>query len=395
MPKLPEIFVDNPASLTECCAHLDHCDAIGLDTEFIGEETYVPDLCLVQIATRERRILIDPLSAGPLDAFWERIADPKRTIVVHAGREEIRLCHFASNRLPGNIFDVQIAAGLLGLGYPLGYAPLIQEVLGARLVKRETLTNWRARPLSQAQIRYAFDDVRYLLPLWESLSQRLGALDRIAWLAEETETLKHRAVVDNPAVEKWRKLRGIGSLERKRLAIVREIFAWREEKAARVNRPARTVLRDDLIVEIARCNPKREEDLQALRGVGKSDCRGILDAVKQACSLPVDEWPEAVERDIDPPQVTMIASLLGAVLADQCAREDLTASLVSTSQDIKLLVRACLKREEPPAESHLTHGWRAKHVLPGLLQILEGKRGIRIAGVNRDAPFDYFDAPPG
>ena len=173
MPKIPESVVDTPASLIECCAHIDTCKAIGIDTEFIGEETYVPDLCLVQVATPSRRILIDPLSSGPLDQFWERIADPSRTIVVHAGREEIRLCHFASGRLPGSIFDVQIAAGLLGLGYPLGYAPLIQEVLHTRLVNGKPSRTGGFGRCRQPQIRYAFDDVRYLLPLWETLSGQI------------------------------------------------------------------------------------------------------------------------------------------------------------------------------------------------------------------------------
>jgi len=287
---------------------------------------------------------------------------------------------------------VQIAAGLLGLGYPLGYGPLIQEVLGTRVIKRETLTNWRARPLLPAQIRYAFDDVRYLLPLWESLSNELRVLGRVAWLFEETETLKHRAVVDNPAVEKWRKLRGIGSLERKKLSIVRELFAWREEKAARINRPARAVLRDDLIVEIAKRNPYQEEDLQSLRGLGKGDLRGILEAVKEARALPADEWPEAVERDSDPLQMSTVAGFLGAVLADLCARMKLTTGIVASAQDVKLLIRALLKTEPPSAESHLTRGWRGEHVLPKLLEVLHGKRSVRIADVKREAPFDYVNS---
>jgi ribonuclease D len=392
MSELTEHVVADPAGLAECCQHIDACSVIGLDTEFIGEQTYIPDLCLIQIATPERLILIDPLSSGPLDGFWSRVVDPQRTIVVHAGREEIRLCHFASGQLPGNLFDVQIAAGLIGRGYPLGYAALIQDMLGQRLAKGETLTNWRARPLSDQQVRYAFDDVRYLLPLWQSLAKRLKELDRLGWLAEETETLKHRAVVESPAIEKWRKLRGVGSLDRRRLAVVREVYAWREEKAARVNRPARTVLRDDLIVELARRNPQRETDVQALRGLGKSDAGGILQAINLARTLPPDEWPETAERDNDPPQVGLVAAILGAVLADVCARRRITTGIAATTQDIRWLVRARLRGEPPPEESHLAHGWRKEHLLPELLDVLEGKRGLRIKDLAAEAPFDYFEA---
>lgn len=387
-----EHIITEPAALDEFCAHLDDCPTIGLDTEFIGEQTYVPDLCLIQVATPKRLVLIDPLTTGPLDEFWKRIADPKRTIVVHAGREEIRLCHFACASLPGDLFDVQVAAGLLGLGYPLSYGGLIQEVLNLRVAKGETLTNWRHRPLSDNQIRYAFDDVRYLLPIWKKLSDRLASLKRLTWLGEEMTALKHRAVVENPAVEKWRKLRGIGSLDRKKLAVVREVFAWREEKAAKVNRPARTVLRDDLVVEIARRNPKEVADLTTLRGLGKADFAGILAAVEEARNLPADEWPDAFERENDPPQVGIVANILNATLADFCMRERITSGLVATSQDVKWLVRAQLHGDPPPAESHLTHGWRKDHVLPTLSGILEGRCAIRIGSLRDESPLEYHDA---
>ncbi len=391
MSELAEAVVADPKALAECCAHIAACPVIGLDTEFIGEQTFIPDLCLIQVATPERLVLIDPLSCGPLDAFWEHIADPKRTIVVHAGREEIRLCHFASGQLPGSLFDIQIAAGLLGHGYPLGYGALIQEILGIRVSKGETLTNWRSRPLTPKQVRYAFDDVRYLLPLWERLAERLNEFGRQSWLDEETTTLKHRAVVENPAIEKWRKLRGIGTLDRRRLAIVREIYVWREEKAARVNRPSRTVLRDDLIIEIARRDPQIEADLSTLRGLGRADFTGILQAVEQARSLPADEWPEAVERDSDSMQVVLLSNLLGAVLVDLCTRKQITAGIVATTQDVKWLVRARLRNEPPPAESHLTHGWRKEHILPELQMILEGRRSLRIGNFANDAVIEYLD----
>lgn len=391
MAELPESIITDAAALAECCSHLDQCPVIGFDTEFIGEETYIPDLCLIQVATPHRLMLIDPLQVGPLDEFWKRVADPRRNVVVHAGREEIRLCRFACGELPGSLFDIQIAAGLLGLGYPLGYAALIGEVLGLRVSKGETLTNWRARPLSPSQIRYAFDDVRYLLPLWQRLSDQLNGLDRMSWLAEEITTLKHRAVVEGPAVEKWRKLRGVGTLDRKRLAMVRELYAWREAKAARVNRPSRTVLRDDLIVEIARRNPREEADLTTLRGLGRADFVGILQAIEQARVLPADEYPEAFERDNDPPQVNLVATILNAALADLCLRKRITAGIVATTADVKWLVRARHRGEPLPAESHLTHGWRKDHILPEVLDILEGRRCLRIGNLNQSTVIEYTD----
>jgi ribonuclease D len=393
-----ELIVADPEALAACCEHLAASAVIGLDTEFIGEETYVPDLCLIQVATPEQLILIDPLACESLDAFWQLIVDPRRVVIVHAGREEIRLCHFACDQVPGNLFDLQIAAGLLGLGYPLGYGALIQEVLGRRLAKGETLTNWRKRPLTDEQTHYAFDDVRYLLPLWQNLSAELTNLGRLGWIREETEMLKHRAVVDNPVIERWRKLRGIGALDRRKLAIVRELFAWREEKAARHNRPARVILRDDLIVEIARRNPHKEADLQSLRGLGKADFTGIVGAANRARALPPDEWPEMTERDNDPPQVGLVVTLLNAIFSDLCSRMRVTAALAATTLDMKKLVRARMHNEPPPADSHLTHGWRRENLLPELLTFLEGRRGIRIGDLRKDSPLEYLDwdeKPPG
>jgi ribonuclease D len=169
MPDVREEIVTQPEELAACCAYLASCPHFGFDTEFVGEDSYHPRLCLVQVATDERLFLIDPLSTGPLDAFWALVVDPARVVIVHAGREEVRLCRLWAGRTPGNLFDLQLAAGLTGLPYPLGHGALVNQVLGIRLAKGETLTEWRHRPLTAAQVRYALDDVRYLIPLWQRL----------------------------------------------------------------------------------------------------------------------------------------------------------------------------------------------------------------------------------
>jgi ribonuclease D len=389
MSELREEIIATPEELGACCALLASCPHLGFDTEFVGEETYHPRLCLVQVATDQRLFLIDPFSAGPLDAFWKLVVDPARVVVVHAGREEVRLCRLWTGQTPGNLFDLQLAAGLVGLPYPMGHGPLVAEVLGVRLAKGETLTEWRHRPLSDAQLRYAFDDVRYLLPAWQKLSGRLEKMGRTEWAREEFARLARHAAPDDPVAERWRKLRGLGSLDPRRLAVVRALFAWREEVADRANRPARTVLRDDLIVEVARRNPTRERDLQTVRGLAKRDLEAIVRTVSEARALPREEWPLAMEREQDPPQVQMVASVLTAALGDLCARKRLAPTLAATAADVKQLVRARLAGAPLPENSLLTHGWRAAHVLPELLDLLDGKRALRIANVAADAPFAY------
>src|SRR5258708_7939259 len=197
---LPEQIVATAQDLSECCAYLETCSEFGFDTEFVGEETYHPRLCLVQVATAERLILIDPLTSGPLDAFWKLVVDPGRLVIVHAGREEVRLCRLWTGHVPGNLFDLQIAAGLAGLAYPLGHAALVSQALGVQIAKGETLTEWRERPLTPQQIRYAFDDVRYLLPLWRRLRDRLQERGREGWAREEFTRLAASAAPDEPAL---------------------------------------------------------------------------------------------------------------------------------------------------------------------------------------------------
>ena len=136
--------------MTACLEHLGKSPAIGFDTEFVGEDSFRPELCLIQIATAEQLFVIDPFSVGPLEEFWKLLLDPARTTVVHAGREDIRLCFFQAGKPPADVFDVQVAAGLVGLTYPIGYAGLVHELLGQRMTKGETLTDWRRRPLLPA-----------------------------------------------------------------------------------------------------------------------------------------------------------------------------------------------------------------------------------------------------
>src|SRR5262245_4210007 len=143
----PEQIITDPRELSTCCEYLASCARFGFDTEFVGEDTFHPRLCLVQIATPDRLILIDPTTTGPLDACWRVVIDPAHQVVVHAGREDVRICRLWSGRSPGNLFDLQIAAALAGYGYPLGHGPLVNQVLGVQLTKAETLTEWRDRPL--------------------------------------------------------------------------------------------------------------------------------------------------------------------------------------------------------------------------------------------------------
>jgi ribonuclease D len=394
MKSLPEHIVTQAQQLDACCADIAASPQIAFDTEFVGEDTYVPDLCLIQVATPKNLYIIDPFHFDSLECFWKLLTDNQRLVIVHAGREEVRICNGAIGRPPTNLFDVQIAAGLLGMGYPLGYGPLVQTTLRKRLTKGETLTDWRRRPLTPDQIRYAYDDVRDLLAVWKKIDTRLTKYKRKEWAAEEFAAFIVRALQDGGEVERWRKLKGVSSLDARRLAIVRAVYEWREMIASQKNRPARTILRDDLIVEIAKRNPTADSEIASLRGLGRVDMTGIIDAVQRANDLSPEDWPEEAERDNDPFAVTIVASLLNVVLSDWCARQEITTSIASTTSDVKRLVRAYAKGEELPDDSQLARGWRKDHVLPVLLEVLEGRRALRVKSLQGQAPLEYGYAKP-
>ncbi len=390
---LPEHLISDPAQMPGCLEHLSKSPAIGFDTEFVGEDAYRPELCLVQVSTPEQLFIIDPLRVGSLEEFWNILLEPGRTTVLHAGREDIRMCFFQSGKPPSDVFDVQLAAGLVGLTYPIGYAGLVNDLLGQRMTKGETLTDWRRRPLTPAQVRYAFDDVRYLLPAWKKLTERLRRLKRSDWATEEFTCAVRKAIGDEEfTTEKWRRIKGIGGLDRRQLAIAREVFVWRETFAERVNRPARQLLRDDILTEIARRVPLKTEDLTAYRGVPRNEIDRIIDAVKRAKSLPAEECPLLEPRENDPPHVVLLANLLGVVLTDWCGRNKLATNLVASGSDLKAIVRSRVFNEPPP-DVPLNRGWRASVILTELDAILEGKTAIRVKNPSAATPLGFLPIP--
>jgi ribonuclease D len=389
-----EHFVANEADFLKSCEKIAKSSVFGFDTEFVSEESFRPELCLVQVATPEDLFVIDAIAIGSLGAFWDLVTDGKRNVIVHAGREEIRICQHLSGKAPARLFDIQVAAGLIGVGYPAGYGTLVQTFAGTRLSKQETLTDWRFRPLTADQITYAFDDVRYLLQCHEKISARLLELDRIDWAEEEFADLQARSNLDEPIGERWRKVKGTGGFDRKRLAMVREIVAWREEFAAKRNRPPRAILRDDLIADIVKRNPQKAQDILAFRGIQHRDSEEIMAAIQKARALPLDTLPIQDETKPDAPQVGLIGQVMAGLLGDLCNRKSLIPGLVATASDLRELVRSKIDNTSLSGTNSLAKGWRLKHVFPVLMDFLEGKTSLRLARVDNESPFEYDDSKP-
>jgi ribonuclease D len=386
---IPEEIITTPAQLKGLLEHLQAIGRFAFDTEFVSEDTFEPVLCLIQVATRERLAVIDPLAVHDVRPFWDVVLDPAIEVVMHAAGEDLRICHIRTQALPQRVFDVQMAAGLAGLSYPLSLVNLVGQVLGISLAGSETRTDWRHRPLSTAQLNYALDDVRHLLELADHFTGRLAELNRTAWaeaeMADFIESIAQRADED-----RWRRLPGLHQLSRRSLEMARRLSEWREDEARRQNRPLRQVVRDDLLVAIAKRQPRTRRDLEALRDFNRpallNRSNEILAVVEQARAVPEAELPELPPRHEEPPGLSTVTNLLSAALAQCCVQNQLAGSLVANVADLKNLVRWHLGGRDDSDPPALLQGWRGELCGPLLLNVLEGKLALRVVDPESEFP---------
>ncbi|MBM3459806.1 MAG: ribonuclease D, partial [Armatimonadetes bacterium] len=334
-------FVQTPAQLADLVTVLHSADAVAVDTEFVGEGLYEPLLCLIQIATREGIWIVDPLAVPSTEPFWESVTAPEREFVVFAAREELRFCLRYARRVPARLLDIQLAAGLVGYGYPLSHSNAVRKALNVTLPGSEAFTDWRKRPLTQSQIDYAADDVRHLLPMRDKLADRARRLGRSEWLADESQKFADRLAVEEQE-ERWWKVPGSSNLRRRELGVLREVWRWRDSVARRDGVPPRRVLRDELLVEVARRKPRTTADLFALRGMERGPARNagaeIVRSVQTALDLPDEELPTSLRRD-DVPQLSSLSQLLSVVANGLAAEHHVDPQLLATASDLQDLVR--------------------------------------------------------
>ena len=362
---------------------------VAFDTEFVSEHTYRSQLCLVQVAAPGILAVIDTLAVRELDPFWRLLAEPGRTTVVHAGREEMGFILQAIKTRPARLFDVQVAAGLVDHDYPAGYASIVRRFLDLPTNKGETRTDWRQRPLSTAQLEYAVDDVRHLEELWQTLQGDLEKLGRVTWMDEEMATWQDD-VEESFVRKRWRRVSGMNGLTRRELAIAREVWHWRDALAEERDMPPRRVLRDDLLVEMAKRKSADERQISAIRGMQRSDLRHILKslsaAIERGLDLPDDECPGGEQHRTPPPQLAVLGQFMATAIAGLCRQMQLAPALVGTSSDMRDLLAhklGYLDGERPPL---LATGWRAGVVGEVVDDLLSGKASLRIGNIRSHDP---------
>lgn len=359
---------------------------IGLDTEFISEGRYEPDLCLVQLSTPEEIFIVDPIALPDLQPMWKLLAAPGCEIVTVAARQEIKFCAKGAGVAPSCVLDLQVAAGLLGFGYPLSHTNLCLRVLNAKVNGGESFTDWRKRPLRPMQLEYAADDVRYLLPMREKLLAKAAKLDRTSWVRGECDHMVKTVTRED---ERWR-ISGSARLSRRQLAVLREIWRWRDRQAHGLNVPAARVLGDSMVIEVARRSPATVDDLFSIRGLDSRLLRRseqeVIDAVARAKALPETELPGNMRRD-DPPQVAVLTKLLSVAVSNIATEADVDAALLATTSDLQEIVRWFLDPQNPRPDA--MEGWRGQILEESLIGFLEGKRVVRVGNIHRPNPLIF------
>jgi ribonuclease D len=335
---------------------------VGLDTEFVRERTWWPQLALVQIAIGDEILLVDPLAPGIPAALAPLLADPSVLKVMHSASEDLIAFKHACGVVPTPLFDTQIAAALTGVGAGVGYQRLVQETLGVALVKGETRSDWLRRPLSPAQLEYAADDVRHLFALHDQLDARLGELDRRDWLVEDCARLVGNAQRDE--LERWPhlSLRVVQFLDRDAQIRLLRLLRWRDAYARDNDRPRNWILDGELAVSLARNPPIDRAGLQRQLDSTPKSPRSLADAIWQALEAPLADEADAPSPRSDDRDKAALRRLQDAVAARSAALGLPDGVLAS-----KRWVEALLDGDDWPGP---LSGWRRAQLEPALAPLL-------------------------
>lgn len=369
------LYIDTAAQLDTLCQQLRRHDWFTLDTEFLREKTYRPRLCLLQVANPEVIACIDPLALEDLSPLLDVLYDPGITKVLHAAHQDLEIFFEMRGEVPAPIFDTQVAATLLGQGEQIGYGNLVKTVLGIELEKAHSRADWCHRPLEEAQLAYAADDVRHLREVYLQQRQQLAELGREQWLQADFDELTNPARYSNPPENAWLRLKGSNRLKGVQLAVLQALAAWREEQAQRSDRPRRWILKDDVLLDLSKQMPQKLEKLQRIRGLeaGTIQRHGekLLQLIAGARELPREQWPQVRVGKRLPAEQEPLVDIMMALLRERCQQQHISPGAVAGRRDIEQMLMG-------ETEIPLLKGWRAAIAGESLQQLLAGKLALMV-----------------
>ena len=374
----PDLITTTEA-LRALCERLSTETFVTVDTEFMRERTYWPELCAVQLAGETEVAVVDALAPGldlaPLGAL---LADTAVEKVFHAARQDIEIFVLRFGDVPRPLFDTQVAAMVAGFGDQVGYDSLVSALTGGHIDKAHRFSDWSARPLSPAQIAYAAADVTHLRRVYERLRARLEKENRLDWVAEEMAVLTDPATYRPDPEQMWERLRPRTS-NRRMLGVLRAVAAWREREAQRANIPRNRMVKDETLLEIAATAPDTPEALARARGVTRGFAEGrvgasLLAAVAEAKDLPESALPAVPSTRDGPRPSPALVSLLKVLLAAKCEQHNVAPKLVASSEDIDRLA------SEDAPDLPVLHGWRHEVFGADAQALKQGRIALGVEG---------------
>jgi len=367
----PIQYIDTPGQLATLCEQIKKEPWLALDTEFLREKTYYPKFCLLQIATPEWVACIDPIALPQLESLFDAIYNPAIVKVFHSCRQDLEIFFQWTGKLPSPIFDTQVAAPLLGFQDNPGYAMLVSSLLSVNLNKAHTRADWSKRPLTEAELEYAADDVIYLCQIYQIMVQKLTALGRIDWLKNDFAELTNPALYKVDPETAWFKIKGKNKLTGKQLSIIQTLAQWREKIAQAEDRPKSWLLRDELLFDLAKLQPETVQELANVRGInersvnryGKELCQ-LITAAKNRPPVPLHEKDRSAKKS---QQEEAILDILTALVRVRAEENALNPTILASRKDLEELL------SNGDDECPLLHGWRYTMAGKELVGLLKGE----------------------
>jgi len=368
-------FIDTQDALQAYAASIASESWLALDTEFLRERTYRPELCLLQISNGTTAVCIDPLALDNIDAILDVIYKPDIIKVLHAASQDLEIFYWLRSEVPVNLFDTQVAAPLLGHQEQIGYGNLVAEVLSVNLSKSHSRADWTRRPLPEQQVQYAADDVIYLAQMYPMMRDKLTELDRLQWLDPEWQSMTNSELYEKPADTIWKRLRGIDKLKGGRLAVAQQLARWREITARERNLPRNWLLKDDVLLDLAKQMPSSVKELKHIRGLGDGTIKSHGKALANCIRESMNTTPELLEPSIRKVKLTTeqdaTLDLLTAVAKVHSVQHGINASILAPRKSLEDLIKG-------KTDTAVNQGWRGQLIGPALKSVLAGEITLQV-----------------
>ena len=356
-------------------------DVLAIDTEFLREKTFHARLCLLQMATRDEDVIVDPFEVTDLTPLIPLMQNPNVMKLFHAGRQDVGILYRELGIMPRPVFDTQIAAALLGFTQQVGYTALVHAECGVQLKKGDSYTDWSRRPLADSQISYAAEDVIYLPKVYSKMKRRLEDMGRLHWLDHDFHELVNPDKYDTKPRERYLRLKRVNQLSRKQLSAAREFAAWREERAESANIPRKWVVTDEQIVESCKRETRSVDQLFMVRGMrdklNTADARTVVKLIIKGLDSPQEEWPVTSRKSHNEANVDTVVDLMCALVRYRAKENEIAFQTLASHDQLVAIARG------HTADVPLLKGWRREIVGAELLDLVNGKIKLSVGGVGK------------